>query len=162
MILNKLEDFTNAILRGEEIKHETVFYTGELDEVTSPEIGGEYKVNGQKVGVVAAFLNGKTIVISKKDEPEEMNWSEAVEIKRDGWRCPTKTEWLAISDNFEKVNEGLERVGGEPLEDKYYWSSSEFTNYDGNYAWVVRPSDGGMNDDYHKNDSIPVRCVLAL
>lgn len=25
MILNKLEDFTNAILRGEKINHETVF-----------------------------------------------------------------------------------------------------------------------------------------
>lgn len=159
MILNKLEDFTNAILRGEEIKHETVFYTGELDEVTSPEIGGEYKVNGQKVGVVAAFLNGKTIVISKKDEPEEMNWSEAVEIKRDGWRCPTKTEWLAISDNFEKVNEGLERVGGEPLEDKYYWSSSENDYY---YAWYFRPSDGSMSYTYDKSLSLPVRCVLAL
>ena len=34
MILNKLEDFTNAILRGEEINHKTVFYTGILDEVT--------------------------------------------------------------------------------------------------------------------------------
>lgn len=161
MILNKLEDFTNAILRGEEIKHETVFYTGELDEVTSPEIGGEYKVNGQKVGVVAAFLNGKTIVISKKDEPEEMNWSEAVEIKRDGWRCPTKTEWLAISDNFEKVNEGLERVGGEPLEDKYYWSSSESTSNGDTGAWVVRPSDGTMGYGY-KHGSYRVRCVLAL
>ena len=161
MILNKLEDFTNAILRGEEIKHETVFYTGELDEVTSPEIGGEYKVNGQKVGVVAAFLNGKTIVISKKDEPEEMNWSEAVEIKRDGWRCPTKTEWLAISDNFEKVNEGLERVGGEPLEDKYYWSSSEDYDSYGSNAWVVRPSDGDMGSS-GKNYRDRVRCVLAF
>ena len=161
MILNKLEDFTNAILRGEEIKHETVFYTGELDEVTSPEIGGEYKVNGQKVGVVAAFLNGKTIVISKKDEPEKMNWSEAVEIKRDGWRCPTKTEWLAISDNFEKVNEGLERVGGEPLEDKYYWSSSEYYNFGVSLAWVVRPSDGNVYGNL-KYYSRRVRCVLAL
>lgn len=112
-----------------------------------------------EVGVVAAFLNGKTIVISKKDEPEEMNWSEAVEIKRDGWRCPTKTEWLAISDNFEKVNEGLERVGGEPLEDKYYWSSSEFY---GSSAWYVRPSDGNMSYGYYKYYSDPVRCVLAL
>lgn len=159
MILNKLEDFTNAILRGEEIKHETVFYTGELDEVTSPEIGDEYKVNGQKVGVVAAFLNGKAIVISKKDEPEKMEWNEAVKIKRDGWRCPTKTELLAISDNFEEVNEGLERVGGEPLEDKYYWSSSEYSSY---YAWSVRPSDGFVYYSSNKSNSRPVRCVLDL
>ena len=52
MILNKLEDFTNAILRGEEINHETVFYTGILDDVTEngsdnksphPQIGDLYK-----------------------------------------------------------------------------------------------------------------------
>ena len=88
MILNKLEDFTNAILRGEEIKHETVFYTGELDEVTSPEIGGEYKVNGQKVGVVAAFLNGNYRYQQKRRTGEN-------ELERG---CRDKKRRLALSD----------------------------------------------------------------
>lgn len=36
MILNTKEDFEKAVLKGEEIKHKAVFYTGELDKQSEP------------------------------------------------------------------------------------------------------------------------------
>lgn len=68
-------------------------------------------------------------------------------------------EWLLYLENKEIIDKKLKEHGGEPLKDKYYWSSSE-SNYAS--AWYVRPSDGNVNYAYHKNTSRPVRCVLAF
>ena len=85
MILNKLEVFTNAILRGEEINHETVFYTGILDDVTEngsdnksphPQIGDLYKG-----GIYIGSYNGKDVVMALKDEEEEYTFDEAMDLE---------------------------------------------------------------------------------
>lgn len=85
------------------------------------------KKNGQPVGVRAAAINGRTIVLGLRDEPEQMNWHDAVKIG-----IPTKEEWMAIGENLDAVNKALIRAGGEPLKKSWYWSSSE---YNGDYAW---------------------------
>lgn len=158
MILNKLEDFTNAILRGEEINHKTVFYTGRLDEVTEnsslhPQIGDLYKS-----GIYIGSYNGKDVVMALKDEEDEYAFDEAMDLEDK--RPLSLLEWLLYLENKEIIDKKLKEHSGEPLKDEYYWSSSE--GYYGGYsAWVVRPSDGTV-DSYHKNYSNRVRCVLAF
>ena len=157
MILNKLEDFTNAILRGEEINHKTVFYTGRLDEVTEnsslhPQIGDLYKS-----GIYIGSYNGKDVVMALKDEEDEYAFDEAMDLEDK--RPLSLLEWLLYLENKEIIDKKLKEHSGEPLKDEYYWSSSE---YYGDYAWSVRPSDGVMNYYYHKSTRAPVRCVLAF
>lgn len=77
------------------------------------------KKNGQPVGVRAATINGRTIVLALRDMPEQMNWHDAVKIG-----IPTKEEWMAIAENLDAVNKALVRAGGEPLKKSWYWSSS--------------------------------------
>lgn len=79
------------------------------------------KKNGQPVGVRAAAINGRVIVIALQDEPQQMSWYDAVKIG-----IPTKNEWMAIAENLDAVNKALVRAGGEPLEKIWYWSSSEY------------------------------------
>ena len=162
MILNKLEDFTNAILRGEKINHETVFYTGILDDVTEngsdnksphPQIGDLYKG-----GIYIGSYNGKDVVMALKDEEDEYTFDEAMNLEDK--RPLSLLEWLLYLENKEIIDKKLKEHGGEPLKDEYYWSSSEGYSYDG-YAWVVRPSDGTMGSS-NKTNSRRVRCVLAF
>ena len=68
------------------------------------------KKNGQPVGVRAATINGRTIVLALHDEPEQMNWHDAVKLG-----IPSKEDWMAIAENFDAVNKALIKAGGEPL-----------------------------------------------
>ena len=114
------------------------------------------KKNGQPVGVRAAAINGRVIIIALQDEPQQMSWYDAVKIG-----IPTKNEWMAIAENLDAVNEALVRAGGEPLKKSWYWSSSE---YSGNGAWYSYLGNSyGLN--YHSKiyDGIQyVRPVLAF
>lgn len=85
------------------------------------------KKNGQPVGVRAATINGRTIVLALHDEPEQMNWHAAVKLG-----IPSKEDWMAIAENLDAVNKALVRAGGEPLKSSWYWSSSEYSSI---YAW---------------------------
>lgn len=85
------------------------------------------KKNGKPVGVRAAAINGRVIIIALQDEPQQMSWYDAVKIG-----IPTKNEWMAIAENLDAVNEALICAGGEPLKKSWYWSSSE-SDYD--WAW---------------------------
>ena len=38
------------------------------------------KKNGQPVGVRAGAINGRTIVLGLRDEPEQMNWYDTVKL----------------------------------------------------------------------------------
>ncbi len=113
------------------------------------------KKNGQPVGVRAATINGRTIVLALHDEPEQMNWHDAVKIG-----IPTKEEWMAIAENLDAVNKALVRAGGEPLKKSWYWSSSEYGN---GYAWYSYFYYSYGLDWYRKSSSSRyVRPVLAL
>lgn len=85
------------------------------------------KKDGQPVGIRAAQINGRVIYLALRDEPEPMNWYDAVKVG-----IPSKEEMLAIAENLDAVNKALIRAGGEPLKRDWYWSSSEYSN---DYAW---------------------------
>lgn len=98
------------------------------------------KKNGQPVGVRAATINGRTIVLALRDMPEQMNWHDAVKIG-----IPTKNEWMAIAENLEDVNKALIKAGGEPLKKSWYWSSSEL---DSGWAWGANLSGSILDYNY--------------
>ena len=112
------------------------------------------KKNGQPVGGRAAAINGRTIVLGLRDEPEQMNWHDAVKIG-----IPTKEEWMAIAENLDAVNEALVRAGGAPLEKIWYWSSSE-----SDYGWAWSLSLGRSHGLGHSCEDNPgyTRSVLAF
>ena len=76
-----------------------------------------------------------------------------------GWYLPAAGELKAMSYSYGAINLGLQKLSKTQISSSYYWSSSENYNY---CAWYVRPSDGSMNYTSNKNNSVPVRCVLAL
>lgn len=113
------------------------------------------KKDGKPVGVRAASINGRVIVLALQDEPEQINWYDAVKKG-----IPSKEEWMAIAENLEAVNKALVRAGGEPLKKSWYWSSSEYSS---KYAWLSHLNYSyGLNDDYSKNYYNYVRPVLAF
>ena len=75
-----------------------------------------------------------------------------------GWYLPAAGELYVMSSSYEAINLGLQKLSKTKLQNAYYWSSSEY----GNGAWVVRPSDGGMDGYPKSNISYRVRCVLAF
>lgn len=157
MILTTDKDFADAVKRGQKIKKQTVYYTvkhlkiGDFVEGKGIYAGVMYDENGE---------NPKSLFVAMKDAPEKMNWSTAMAQDYGQYRLPDIRELTQIHLYKDAINAGLRKNGGEPLKDEYYWSSSEY-NDDDYFAWVVSPSDGGMYYT-NKDNSIPVRCVLAL
>lgn len=108
--------------------------------------------NKQPIGVRAAQVNGRDVVLALKDAGLK-TWHEAVKIG-----IPSIAEWAAIYENKEAVNKALVKAGGEPLKDSWYWSSTEFNSYD---SWLLVMFNGNGSYGY-KNTSIYVRPVLAF
>ena len=112
------------------------------------------KKDGRPIGVRAAQINGRVVYLALRDEPEPMNWYDAVKVG-----IPSKEEWMAIAENFDAVNKALAKAGGEPLKKNWYWSSSKYSSYG---AWLSSLN-GSYGLDYGtKNTSGYVRPVLAL
>lgn len=113
------------------------------------------KKNGKPIGVRAAQINGRVIYLALQDEPEPMNWYDAVKVG-----IPSKEEWMAITENLDAVNKALIRAGGEPLKRDWYWSSSEYYN---NFAWYSYFYNSyGLDWGNKNNYTNYVRPVLAL
>lgn len=87
------------------------------------------KKNGRPIGVRAAQINGRVIYLALRDEPEPMNWYDAVKVG-----IPSKEELLAIAENFDEINRAFVRAGKKPLKKGWYWSSSEASS---NFAWIA-------------------------
>lgn len=142
MILNIKEDFEKAILSGEEIKHSTVFYTGELEQTVSeqPKIGDYNK----DLGVFAGYLHGKQVWVGVKDEPEQMTWDEAMEWAEENKKHISTIDELTVAYlHKDEINASLEANGGEPFkEDDWYWSSSECST---SSSWGLTMTDGYRN-----------------
>ena len=112
------------------------------------------KKNGQPVGVRAAQINGRVIYLALQDEPETMNWYDAVKVG-----IPSKEELLAIAENFDEINRAFVRAGKKPLKKGWYWSSSELSSYT---AWLALLGTSYLYD-YSKNGKYNyVLPVLAL
>lgn len=110
--------------------------------------------NGKPIGVRAAQINGRVIYLALQDEPEPMNWYDAVKVG-----IPSKEELLAIAENFDEINRAFVRAGKKPLKKGWYWSSSETSD---DYAWNAGLNDSYLYDYGKDDDNIYVLPVLAL
>lgn len=50
------------------------------------------KKDGRPIGVRAAQINGRVVYLALRDEPEPMNWYDAVKVG-----IPSKEEWMEIA-----------------------------------------------------------------
>ena len=72
---------------------------------------------------------------------------------------PSLGELYFIRAHFTQINEALEAVGGEPLHDDLYWSS---TQYSATYAWRLYLTNGYMSNTTKSTYAYHVRLVSAF
>ena len=89
-------------------------------------------------------------------------------VTKSKWCLPAVGVARSMMNNYDKINSGLSKAGGELLPEPivhnyWYWSSSEYDNY---YAWVFRTKFGGADYGgvaYDTKDRMAyVRPVLAF
>lgn len=71
---------------------------------------------------------------------------------------PSLGQLYFILAHFREINEALNAVGGDPLQDLWYWSSTE---YSATFAWYLYLDDGGANFN-SKALQIRLRAVSAF
>lgn len=77
----------------------------------------------------------------------------------DGWYIPSMGEMLFIFTHKKEVNEALEKAGGHPIADEWYWTSTE---YSATYAWDLYLNNGYMNGTTKATRKTRVRPVSAF
>ena len=75
------------------------------------------------------------------------------------WYLPAAGELNAINANMRVLNTALGKIGGTKLDIGYYWSSSEYSDYN---AWSELRDIGNTNGNNSKYNSNYVRPVLAF
>lgn len=164
MILITQKDFEDAVLHGEEIKHETMFYTGDdkpnvcIIAASKPEIGYFDK---EKNMIYCGDLRGQEVWCVLQDAPKQMNNKDAKEwCEKQGGMLPTINMLTVAYLNKEIINKSLKDNNGEPFkENDYYWSSSEYSS---NYSWVLSMNDGYRGTTSKYNYYVYVRCFQLL
>ena len=77
----------------------------------------------------------------------------------DGWYIPSMGEMLFIFTHRKEVNAALEKAGGQPIADDWYWTSTE---YSAPYAWNLNLGYGYMSNLTKATNTIRVRPVSAF
>ncbi len=129
----------------------------------------EHGIKSETTGLIIApedvEIDGKT----------EFTWDEAVALEREGkipegWRLPTRHEWVLIAEEFGQDDNGelneyrlskaLELVHCDDTSYGYYWSASPYTS-SSNSAYGLSFSSSSVNPQYSntKYYGFSVRCV---
>ena len=77
----------------------------------------------------------------------------------DGWYIPSMGEMLFIFTHRKEVNAALEKAGGQPIADDWYWTSTEYSATD---AWYLNLNDGTMYYNPKAAGAFRVRPVPAF
>ena len=77
---------------------------------------------------------------------------------KEGEYIPSLAQLHLILLNIKEVNKALEAVGGTPMKNDWYWSSTEYSAYN---SWFVYFSSGG-SPSYYKYYAYVVRPAVAL
>lgn len=77
----------------------------------------------------------------------------------DGWYIPSMGEMLFIFTHRKEVNAALEKAGGQPIADDWYWTSTEYSEAN---AWDLGLYIGGMNGHTKATGTRRVRPVSAF
>lgn len=110
------------------------------------------KKDGKPIAVRAAQVNGRVVNLALREE-RPCSWHKAVKKG-----IPSIADWVAIYENKDAVNKDLKRAGGEPLQDGWYWSSTECSSC---IARILSMSSGSVYYDYKSYAKFYVRCVVA-
>lgn len=109
-------------------------------------------------GIICNVTDSHMIVIAPF-EGENLTYDEAQSFGKDkGYRCPTIDELTGIYLNKDKINASLEAAGLPKLKEWFYWSSTEYDNYN---AWKLTMTNG-YRGNYSKYYDSYVRPVLAF
>lgn len=76
----------------------------------------------------------------------------------DGWYIPSMGEMLFIFTHRKEVNAALEKAGGQPIADDWYWTSTESS---ATHAWGLDLG-GTMSYTTKASDTLRVRPVSAF
>lgn len=106
------------------------------------------------MGSIGVLLRSEhtSIVISKEDLPD-MGWDEA--IKHHPF---DRHEAIEIHNNKEQINKALKLIGGQTIENTWYWTRDEFSS---TFAWGYLGSHGFLLN-LSKYNSSSVRPVTAF
>ena len=77
----------------------------------------------------------------------------------DGWYIPSMGEMLFIFTHRKEVNAALEKAGGQPIADDWYWTSTECS---APYAWLLTLNFGIMGSYTKATTTFRVRPVSAF
>ena len=89
---------------------------------------------------------------------EEIGLNECIKLEA-GQYIPAVGEMYLIYLHKKALNEALEAVGGEPIADEWYWTSTETS---ATYAWRLYLLDGGMYGTTKATTAGHVRPVSAF
>lgn len=126
------------------------------DGSESDEFDGEKKLKG----ITVVEDDNHAFLVLPNDVKNVDWWDGKRECEEQFAQMPNLRQLEAICKNKEVLNKAFIAAGGEALDDEaYYWSSTEYSNYD---AWVLDMSDGGRNAGYKTYTNRYVRPVLAF
>ena len=89
---------------------------------------------------------------------EEIGLNEGIKLEAVQY-IPAMGEMYLIYLHKKALNEALEAVGGEPIADDWYWTSTEFSATN---AWILNLYDGFMSNGTKASNAIHVRPVSAF
>lgn len=126
------------------------------DAPNSAEFNPEKKLKG----IAVVEDDNHAFLVLPKDIKEVNWWDGKRKCEEQFAQMPNLRQLEVIYQNKEVLNKAFIAAGGEALDDEaYYWSSTE---YDDDYAWILRMSDGYRFNDYKFNSLRYVRPVLAF
>ncbi len=100
--------------------------------------------------------------IMARSDSEYFDAFEWCRAKGSSWYLPAKDELKQIYNNKDKLNSTLSQYGTALSDNYYYWSSTEYVDYEPEFcAWLVNMINGNTNNG-GKNLSNYVRAVSAF
>jgi hypothetical protein len=87
--------------------------------------------------------------LASNDFDEKMTWNEALDLVRevgDNWRLPTKEEFEKIVSQTPTIEANMTLYKGG------YWTSSQYSSQQGDYAWQSSFEFGFPSEYYSKNN----------
>ena len=133
----------------------------------SPYLSADYTT--WTTGTLSDF-NGKTntgYIVASSSDAQDMgtvlkNFNESTDGQNQGksdWYIPACGQLSLIYMNMNDLNTVLNAIGGKPLSDSSYWSSSEYSS---NSAWYVYFYSGKVSGNDMKNSRVQVRFVRDI
>lgn len=109
------------------------------EDITLTDSGDKTKYNGYIANCTDAVAdwNGK----ANTKHLEEIGLNESIKLEADQY-IPAVGEMYLIYLHKKALNEALESVGGEPIADDWYWTSTESS---ATYAWLLTLTNGLMH-----------------